>query len=126
MKGITKLLFFLFSVLCLATGMLFLVIPGTFLQTVGWAPVEPMIIRLFGAALLAISWGAWKSFRTADLKQTMTVMEMLIIFSVLGAIGWFRHLLIANYWPSLWAIAIALLVSGLVWIFIRLNTGKSK
>jgi hypothetical protein len=126
MTGFTKFLFFVFLVICLVSGLLLLIVPGRFLYAVGWAPVEPMIIRLLGAALLAFAWGSWKGLRAADLRQTLVVMEMLIVFTLLGAIGWFRHLLVAYYWPSLWAIAACLLVLGLVWVFIRLSAGKIK
>lgn len=126
MKGLARFLFFIFMVLCVISGLPLLIIPGRFLQAVGWAYSEPMIIRLLGAALLAFGWGAWRSFRAAEIIQFIPFIEMSMIFTLLGSIGWLRHLLVANYWPSLWAIAIGLLVLGLLWIFLWLSLRKNK
>jgi hypothetical protein len=126
MTGFAKTLFFVFMIICLITGLPLLVIPGRFLGIFKWAPVEPMIVRLLGAALLSFSWGSWKSLRATNLRQTLLFVEMLVILCLFGAIGWFRHLLIAYYWPGIWAVAILLLVFGLLWVFVRLALGKSK
>ena len=46
-------------------GALLLIVPGRLLGAVGWAPIDPLISRILGAALLAMAWGDWRVWRRA-------------------------------------------------------------
>ncbi len=124
MGTLTKTLFYVFMIICLITGLPLLLAPGRFLALFAWAPIDPLISRLLGAALLGMAWGAWRSLRQNDLRQAIVAIEIFIIFCLLGAIGWFRHLFVAYWWPGIWVIAFLLLVFGLFWGYLHYQISR--
>jgi len=126
MANFLKILLIVFIIFFIFIGLPLLIIPGRFMYTIGWPFSEPLVVRMLGAAFLALGWSAWKSLRASNPKETIITIEALIVFSILGSISWLRHLLIAYYWPYLWIITIVLLVLGLIFIFIRLSLAREE
>jgi len=112
-------------------GALLLVAPGRVLAWLGWAPIDPIISRILGAALLAMAWGERRleqrlaahdmagqgvvERRFAPIEAKVWV-ETQVAFAALAGIGMLRHLLWGR-WPALaWIVFAALALSALTWL----------
>lgn len=125
MKTFHIAILYIFGILCLVTGCLLLVIPGRFLGFFGWAPVDPLLTRVFGAALLGMMWGCWRVVRSREVKTATTLAEIFFVFTILGSVGLLRHLLIAYYPFMVWFLWAVLLILGLLWAVIWLQLRKA-
>ena len=115
MKPIQKILAYIFGVLCLLLGASLLVVPGRFLGSIYWAPVDPHLSRILGAALLAMAWLVWRIVRPTD-KSLMSIgSEVFFIFTFLSSVGLLRHVLIAFYPLTVWGLTIVLLLYAIFW-----------
>lgn len=118
MSTLRKAAFSIQAILGILFGALLLVIPGRFLGLIGWAPVEPLLDRLLGAAFLALAWGSIAALRAKERSQVDLVLQIQIVFSLLGAVGFARHLFFAFYYPLMvWIVFAALVLFSLVWIW---------
>ncbi len=115
MKPVQKFISYLFGVLCLFFGAGLLLAPGRFLGLVYWAPVDPHISRILGAALLAMAWLAWRMVKTSDMGLVSVGIEVFFIFTFLSSVGLLRHVLFANYPLVVWVLTIALLLFAVYW-----------
>ena len=115
MKPIQKFICYLFSLFCLFFGSGLLLAPGRFLGMVHWAPVDPIISRILGAALLAMAWLAWRMARTPDRCLVSVGTEVFLIFTFLSSVGLLRHVLFASYPMVVWILTIALLLFAVYW-----------
>jgi membrane protein DedA with SNARE-associated domain len=86
--------FFVHAIVALILGVPLLILPGTFLGSIGWVTVDVLISRLLGAALLAMAWGSFRGWRATERTQIRILLELEAVFTVLGSIGILRHLLI--------------------------------
>jgi hypothetical protein len=112
-----KYTFLIHAVVALVFGAPLLIMPGQFLAWFGWAPVDPILSRVLGAALLALAWGSYRGWRAKERAQVSVLLEMEVAYTVLGAIGVLRHLLVANYpWP-VWLLFAVLAIFALVWLY---------
>jgi hypothetical protein len=68
-------------------GGLLLAGPGRFLGWFGWAPIDPIISRLLGAALLALAWGSYRGWRAVERAQVAILIELEAVFCVLASLG---------------------------------------
>jgi hypothetical protein len=116
MPKFLKLIFLIHAIVALIIGAPLLIIPGRFLGAVGWAPVEPVINRILGAALLALAWSSFRGWRATDKAQVTFLVEMEIAFTVLGCAGVVRHLLIAHYPLIVWLVLATLALFAIAWI----------
>ena len=114
-KGL-KIVFLIHTVVAAIIGLPLLLIPGRFLGLFGWAPVEPIINRIFGAALLALAWSSFRGWRAAKETQLMVLVEMEAVFTVLGCIGIIRHLLVARYPVIVWLTLAILALFAVAWV----------
>jgi hypothetical protein len=105
------------AVVAFLVGAPLLVAPGRFLDWVGWAPVEPIINRILGAALLALAWSSFRGWGTADIAQARILLEMEAAFTILGCVGVLRHLLRARYPPIVWVVLVILAIFAAAWVF---------
>jgi Co/Zn/Cd efflux system component len=109
--------FLIHAVVALVFGAPLLIMPGRFLAWFGWAPVDPILSRVLGAALLALAWSSYRGWRAKERAQVSILLEMEAAYTVLGAIGVLRHLLVANYpWP-VWLLFAVLAIFALVWLY---------
>jgi len=125
MSKFAKAIFLIDAIVCLIIGAFLLIIPGDSLTAVGWVPYDPLMTRLFGAALLALAWGALRAFRATEYRQVAILVEVEALFAALGAIGLLRHLLIANYPPLVWTIFAVLAVTALAYGYIWFTRPRS-
>lgn len=104
MSKLPKLTFLIHALVGVLLGLPLFIIPGRFLYWVGWNAMlefvarqnnDPFITRVLGAALLALAWSSFRGWRTSDKAQATVLVEMEIVFTVLGSVGLLRHLL----WP---------------------------
>jgi hypothetical protein len=117
MSKALKTTFMIHSVVALVAGVLLLLIPGRTLLALGWAPIDPLLTRLLGAALLGLAWSSFRGARSTERGQVEILLEMEAAFTVLGCVGLLRHLLFANWPPMVWALFIVLLAFAAAWVY---------
>jgi hypothetical protein len=116
MSRALKVLFLVHAVVGVLFGAPLLLIPGRLLGWFGWAPVEPILDRILGAALLALAWSSFRGWRASEKAQVAFLVEMEVAFTVLGCIGIVRHLLIAHYPAVVWIVFAILAAFAIAWI----------
>ena len=95
-------------------GVPLLLAPGRFLGWIGWAPIDPIISRLLGAGLLALGWSSFRGARAGEREQRI-LLEMELVFTVLGCVGLLRHLLFAWYPLMVWILFAVLAIFAVAW-----------
>ena len=109
--------FLLHAVVSLLFGAALLVAPGRFLGLFGWAPVDPVLSRVLGAALLALGWSSYRGFRAAERGQVALLVELEAVFCVLAAAGLVRQTL-GYYYPwYVWTLLGVFVVFAVAWIW---------
>ena len=93
MSKALKSTFLVHAVFAALGGAVLLLIPGRFLVWLGWAPIDPIISRLFGAALLALAWSSFQGWRAREWGQVAILVQLEAVFTVLACVGLLRHLL---------------------------------
>ena len=116
-----RVLFPVHAVIALVSGAPLLLAPGRFLDWVGWAPVDPLLTRLLGAALLALAWSSFRGWRAKERSQVAILIEAEVIFTVLSCAGLLRHLLNASYPLLVWGLFAVLLVFAIAWVVALLH-----
>lgn len=112
-----KYTFLIHGVVALVYGALILAMPGRFLGFFGWAPIDPLISRLLGAAMLALAWSSFRGWQATERKRVDILIEMEVIFTVLGSLGLLRHLVFPGFPYYVWLNFAVLLVFAIVWIY---------
>jgi hypothetical protein len=105
MKDRLKKLLLVQAVALLLAGVPMFLVPGRLLEVVGWAPIDPIVSRLLGAALLSMAWAALRQGAWVPLLGGMAARdEERALYALLGCVGMLRHLLFAH-WPwYAWAV----------------------
>ena len=116
MSRALKTTFLVHSIVALILGLLLLLLPGRFLNLLGWAPIDPLSSRLLGAALIALSWGSFRGWQAVTRDQVKILLELEAVFTVLGSIGLLRHLLFAPYPLIAWVTFLFLAVFAIAWV----------
>lgn len=115
MQDETKSMFRLHAVVSLVLGVPLLIAPGEFLGAFGWAPVDPIITRLAGAAILAFGWSSFRAQSSDSDEIPIFILEIEAVFSVIGALAVLRHLLASSY-PFIVQLTFAIFaVFGVAW-----------
>jgi hypothetical protein len=117
MSKALKITFAIHAVVALLIGLPLLAAPGRFLGLFHWAPIDPLLTRLLGAALLALAWSSYCGFRTTESNLQVALIQVEVIFTVLGVLGLLRHLLVAWFPWIVWTIFCVLAAFGIVWLF---------
>jgi hypothetical protein len=116
MSKYLKGLFAVHAVITLVFGVPLLLVPGRTLDLFHREPQDPLLTRLLGAAFIALAVGSLRGFKTPDKSLIKTIIEMDLVFCVLGAIGFARHLFgSASYAPIIWLIFGLLTVFAIAW-----------
>ena len=116
MSKALKYTFLIHAVVAVLFGVPLLIVPGRFLGWFGWAPIDPIISRLLGAALLALAWSSFRGWRATERAQVAILVEMEAVFTVLGCVGLLRHLLFAGYPAMVWMVFAILGIFAIAWI----------
>jgi hypothetical protein len=116
MSKALRITFLVHAIVALILGVPLLIIPGQFLDLFIWRPIDPLISRLLGAALLALAWGSFRGWQATERAQVQMLLEIEAVFTVLGSVGILRHLLIAPYPLIVWVTFFLLVVFAIAWI----------
>lgn len=116
MSKALRLAFLIHAVVGVLFGALLLIIPGRFLEWVGWAPIDPIAGRVLGAALLALAWSSFRGWQATERAQVATLVELEAVFTVLGCVGLLRHLLFAPFPAMVWIVFAILAIFAIAWI----------
>ncbi len=110
-------IFMVHAVVSVVLGLLLLIIPGRFLGLFGWAPIDPIISRVLGAALVALAWGSYRGWRATERSQVAILIQVEALFCVLACAGIARHLAVA-VWPwYVWLLFAGFAAFAIAWIF---------
>jgi len=112
-----RVTFLIHAIVAILSGAPLLLAPGRFLGWLGWAPVDPLLSRVLGAALLAIAWTSFRGWQQADRADVATLVEMELTFAVLACAGLLRHLLKANYPAVVWLMFAIFAIFAMAWLF---------
>ena len=97
-----KMLFLVHFVLGLALGLLYLLIPDTFLGLFGITLADSFPYRTIGAAVLAFTASSWYCYKAAEWEKVKIVVQAEIVWAVLAALVGLYGLLFlgqpAAYW----------------------------
>jgi hypothetical protein len=112
-----KVSFVVHIVLAVAFGLPLLAMPGRFLGWFGWAPVDPLISRMFGAALLGLGWLDLRTLRSSSRQAAQPVIEAGIVFCGLAAAGMLWNMRSAD-WPwYAWTVLASYVVLAALWVW---------
>jgi hypothetical protein len=115
MSKLLKATFLIQAIIDSVLGALLFIIPGRFLGWIGWTPVEPLLFRLLGAALLAMAWTCVVGFMAKQRSEVKVLIQMQLIFCGLGAVGFLRHLIGFSYPVIVWATCLSLVAMAVLW-----------
>lgn len=125
MSRLSRLVLPIHMIVSLVLGGLLLLIPGRLLMWLGWAPIDPIISRILGGALLAMAWGDMRVWLRGGGAEIRLWAEVQLAFAVLGGIGVLRHLVVAH-WPAMvWILFGVLAAFALAWLAVLVGEGRS-
>lgn len=102
-------------------GLFLLAMPGRFLALIRWAPIDPIMSRVLGAALLAMAWGSWRMWQASSQPQAKWLVEIQLGFTLLAAVGILRHL-VEGGWPLMaWIIFGVFGLFALLWLAVLMS-----
>jgi hypothetical protein len=104
------------TIVALIFGAALLIAPGRTLGLFGWSPIDPLISRGFGAALLALAWSSFRGWRASERQQVQILVEAEAVFCVLACAGLLRHLLVASYPWYVWGVFVLFAAFAVAWI----------
>jgi len=121
MSKALKFTFLIYAVVAVLFGAPLLIIPGRFLWWVRWGTwvtIDPLMSKLVGAALLALAWSSFRGWRATDRAQVAILVEMEVVFAVLGSVSWLYKLLTSPYpYPArVWIVFAILALFAIAWI----------
>ncbi len=112
-----RITFILHTIVSFVFGLALLIIPGRFLNLFGWAPIDPLISRMLGAALLGLGWGSYRGWRANTWDEVEFLLQVEAAFTVLASVGMLRHLLIAS-WPwYVWMVFAFYAIFAVSWVY---------
>jgi hypothetical protein len=119
MGAITKLLkvtLIVHIVLAVLFGLPLLGMPVRFLVFFGWAPVDPLLSCILGAALLGFGWLDLRTLRGNSRQAAQPVIEAGTVFCGLASAGLFWHVL-GSYWPwMVWIVLATFIILAVLWV----------
>ncbi|MGD8462614.1 MAG: hypothetical protein PVI09_01985 [Anaerolineae bacterium] len=116
MSKALKTTFLVHALIAAASGAVLLLIPGRFLLWLGWAPIDPIMSRLLGAALLALAWSSFQGWRAREWADVATLVQAEAVFTVLACVGLLRHLLFGRWPLMVWLLFAVFAAFAVAWI----------
>jgi hypothetical protein len=105
------------ALVALLLGAPLLLAPGRFLGLFGWAPVDPLISRVLGAALIALAWTSYRGYRAGSRGAVALLIEAEAVFCVLASVGILRQILGYN-WPwYVWTMLVVFVAFAIAWVW---------
>ena len=87
MKKGFKIVFMIHFIVSLLLGILMFVLPNIWARSVNWSPVDPVMMRFYGSAMLAFSLGSLLGFLSKTWEQIRILVLIEIVLTVLGFLG---------------------------------------
>jgi hypothetical protein len=81
-----KSLFLVHMIVGIIFGLIFLLIPEIWGNLIGWPVTEPVIYRLYAAALLGLTASSWFAYKETAWDRVKIVVQMEIIWLILGTL----------------------------------------
>ena len=117
MSKLLRVTFLVHAIVCVLFGAALLLAPGRFLSAFGWAPIDPILTRVLGAAFLGLAWGSFRGWRAREWSEVAILVELEAVFTVLACVGLLRHLLV-GHWPiTVWGDLVVFGVFAVAWIY---------
>jgi len=118
MSKALRVLFLVHAVVATVAGALLLIIPGRLLDWLLWWPIDPIVSRLLGAALLALAWSSLYGWRATGRSQVTVLIQMEAIFTVLACAGLLRHLFTGSGWVAAAWVSLGVFAAfAVAWLF---------
>ena len=89
-------------------GLIYLLIPEAWGNLVHWPVKDVAFVRLVGAAVLGYATGSWFAYKATAWEQVKIVVQMEIVWTILGALVTLWALIFAGLPTFGWVIAILL------------------
>jgi hypothetical protein len=113
-------------VVSVVLGALLFIIPGRFLLALGWAPIDPVLSRVLGAALLAMAWGDLRIRQGIARLEVRLWVEVHLGFTALAGVGVLWHL-VDGGWPVIvWILFGVLALFALLWLGVLIEEGRRR
>ncbi len=78
-----KYTFFAHMLAALAFGLLFLISPDLYARIANYSPIDPIITRSLGVAVLGLAFSSWLAFRAATADEIRIILETEVFYTVL-------------------------------------------
>ena len=116
MSKLLKITFLAHTIVAFVIGAPLLLAPGRFLALFNWAPVDPLLSRILGAALLGLAWSSLRGYQQTSREKVALLIEAEAVFCTLAVVGLLRNML-GSGWPFIvWLILGVLAVFAVLWL----------
>jgi hypothetical protein len=106
-----KMTFLVHFIVAVIFGLIYLLVPEAWGRLVGWPVQEVPPYRLVGAAMLGFAASSWLSYKATNWETVKIVVQMEIVWTILGALvmlwgllfaalpvfGWINFVLLAGF-----------------------------
>jgi hypothetical protein len=116
-----KITFIIHALVALVFGLLLYLQPGLWAKMVNWAPFDPILTRVYGAALLALAVSSWLGYRAARWDEVRIIVLMEIALTVLSTVGGLWGLLFRGAPVFGWVSVLIWVVFAVAWIYFYVN-----
>ena len=112
-----KTTFLIHAIVAVVFGIALYVVPGIFLELVGWKDFDGNISRALAAALLALGVSSWFGYRAARWEEVRIVVQMEIAFTVLGAVAGLYGFFVKSAPAFIWVSIVIWAAFAAAWIY---------
>ncbi|MGE5140275.1 MAG: hypothetical protein ACM3JD_12490 [Rudaea sp.] len=102
-------------------GLGYLLIPDTAFGIFGLPLNDPVVTRMVGAALCGFAASSWWAWHETEWAAVKIIVEMEILWTVLGALVSIYGVLFAAYPPSLWINALLMVLFAIAFGYFYLQ-----
>ena len=115
MSTLLKITLIIHIVLAVLFGLPLLAAPGRFLGLFAWAPIDPLLSRVLGAALIGLGWLNFCALRQNSRAAAQPVIEAGLLFNGLAVAGLVRNMA-GSSWPwVVWSLLGLFTVLTILW-----------
>ena len=116
MSKLLKTTFLVHAVVGFLFGAPLLLAPGRFLGLFNWSPVDPLLSRILGAALLGLAWSSLRGYQQTSREKVALLVEAEAVFCTLAVVGLLRNMWGSN-WPFIvWLILALQAIFAVLWL----------